>query len=168
MARPKKVKEEIKKVEDVKVLPIPQLGKELDRFNGETFYIALHENGVLYHVYNSMDLIIRPNMTSGYETLADLVKNKEEYSKFTGKEKEAFELNMSAIAYILDMPLFCFSDASFCFDIASKIIEFLQRSFDKAMSMPLQEETVKEDIEFKEATLAIENIKEALNENVNS
>ena len=32
------------------------LGKELGRFEGETFYIAEHEFGALYHVYNSMEI----------------------------------------------------------------------------------------------------------------
>lgn len=160
-------KKETKKVEDVKVLPIPQLGKELDRFDGETFYIALHENGALYHVYNSMDLIIRPNMTSGYETLADLVQNKDVYSKLTGKEKEDFELNLSCIAYILNIPLFCFSNAQFCFDIATKVIEFLHKSYEEAMQQPLKEETI-EDVEknreFEGAVKGLENIQEALKE----
>lgn len=168
MGRPKKVKEVEKAVEDVKALPIPKLGKELGRFEGETFYIAEHENGVLYHVYNSMDLIIRPNITSGYETLVDLVRNQELYNKLTGEEKELFELNISAISYILSLPTFVFSSSELTFDIATMIIQFLQKSFDDAMNQPLQEETVKEDIEFKEATLALENIKEALEENPNS
>ena len=89
----KKATKKVEKVvEDVTALPIPKLGKELGRFEGETFYIAEHENGVLYHVYNSMDLIIRPNITSGYETLVDLVRNQELYNKLTGEEKESFEL----------------------------------------------------------------------------
>lgn len=153
-----------KKVEDVKVLPIPQLGKELDRFEGETFYIALHENGALYHVYNSMDLIIRPNMTSGYETLADLVKNKDVYSKLTGKEKENFELNLSAITYVLSLPTFVFGSATLTFDVASMVVEYLRKTFNEAMSEPLQEETPQENLEFENATRGLEEIQNALKE----
>lgn len=157
-------KKKVEKVVDSKVLPIPQLGKELGRFEGETFYIAEHENGVLYHVYNSMDLIIRPNITSGYETLVDLVRNKDLYNQLTGEEKESFELNLSAISYVLSLPTFVFSSAELTFDLATKVIQFLQKTYDEAMQKPLQEETVQEDQEFKDAVLGLENVKEALNE----
>ena len=160
----KSTKKVEKVVEDVTALPIPKLGKELGRFEGETFYIAEHENGVLYHVYNSMDLIIRPNITSGYETLVDLVRNQELYNKLTGEEKESFELNISAISYVLSLPTFVFSSGELTFDIATMIIKFLQKSFDDAMAQPLQEEAVQEDQEFKDAVLGLEEVKEALKE----
>ena len=39
--------------------PIPEMGMELERFEGDTFFLAEYEDGILYHVYNSMDLVIR-------------------------------------------------------------------------------------------------------------
>lgn len=161
----KKTTKKVEKVvEDVKALPIPKLGKELGRFEGETFYIAEHENGVLYHVYNSMDLIIRPNITSGYETLVDLVRNQELYNKLTGEEKESFELNLSAISYVLSLPTFVFSSGELTFDIATMIIKFLQKSFDDAMKQPLQDEEFEKDREFQNAVIGLEDVKEALKE----
>lgn len=157
-------KKKVEKVVDSKVLPIPQLGKELGRFEGETFYIAEHTNGVLYHVYNSMDLIIRPNITSGYETLVDLVRNQELYNKLTGEEKELFELNISAISYILSLPTFVFSSSELTFDIAEIIIKFLQKTFDDAMNKPLQDEEFEKDREFQDAVLGLEEIKKTLKE----
>lgn len=157
-------KKKVEKVVDSKVLPIPQLGKELGRFEGETFYIAEHTNGVLYHVYNSMDLIIRPNITSGYETLLDLVRNQELYNKLTGEEKELFELNISAISYILSLPTFVFSSSELTFDIAEIIIKFLQKTFDDAMNKPLQDEEFEKDREFQDAVLGLEEIKNSLKE----
>ena len=164
----KKTTKKVEKVvEDVKALPIPKLGKELGRFEGETFYIAEHENGVLYHVYNSMDLIIRPNITSGYETLVDLVRNQELYNKLTGEEKETFELNISAISYILSLPTFVFSSSELTFDIATMIIKFLQKSFDDAMKQPLQDEEFEKDREFQDAVIGLEDVKSALKEEGN-
>lgn len=164
----KKATKKVEKVvEDVKALPIPKLGKELGRFEGETFYIAEHENGVLYHVYNSIDLIIRPNITSGYETLVDLVRNQELYNKLTGEEKESFELNLSAISYVLSLPTFVFSSGELTFDIATMIIKFLQKSFDEAMNKPLQDEEFEKDREFQSAVIGLEDVKSALKEEVN-
>ena len=164
----KKTTKKVEKVvEDVKALPIPKLGKELGRFEGETFYIAEHENGVLYHVYNSMDLIIRPNITSGYETLVDLVRNQELYNKLTGEEKESFELNLSAISYVLSLPTFAFSSGELTFDIATMVIQFLQKSFDDAMKQPLQDEEFEKDREFQDAVIGLEDVKSALKEESN-
>lgn len=157
----KKKKEQ---VIDKNVLPIPQLGKELGRFEGTTFYIAEHEHGVLYHVYNSMDLIIRPNVTSGYETLCDLVRNQDVYNKLSGKEKEDFELNLSAITYILSCPTFVFSSGELTFDVATLLIQYLRKVYDDSLKAPLQEETIDENRKFEQATLAYEEMKDAFNE----
>ena len=166
MARPKKVKEEPKKVEPI----VLEMGKAIDgkSWKGETFELTKTTHGILYHVCGGFSIFVTPNNIALYETLNDLIENQDEYNKFTGKEKEDFELNLSAITYVLDVPLFAFSSAEFTFHIAEEVIKYLQKVYDNAMDAPLQEETVKEDIEFKEATLAIENIKEALNENPNS
>ena len=147
------------KMEDSKALPIPMLGKELGRFEGETFYIAEHEHGVLYHVYNSMDVIIRKGAVSGYEMLADYVRNKEEYEHLTGKEKEMFDLNLSAITYLLNAPTFVFSSAELTYEIATSIVKFLNDTWENANSQPMQKETVEEDMAFESAVMAMENIR---------
>lgn len=156
-------KEEIKVIDD-KVLPIPMLGKELGRFDGKTFYIAEHEYGVLYHVYNSMDMIIRPSQTSTYSTLVDLIQSQDEVAKFNEDEMEMYESYVSAIAYCLGMPLIAFIDAEFMFNTAKSAIDFLYKLQKEAEDASLQEETPKENEEFKNAALAIESIKEAVQE----
>lgn len=156
-------KEEIKVIDD-KVLPIPMLGKELGRFDGKTFYIAEHEYGVLYHVYNSMDMIIRPSQTSTYSTLVDLIHSQDEVAKFNEDEMEMYESYVSAIAYCLGMPLIAFIDAEFMFNTAKSAIDLLYKIQVEAEGAQLQEETPKDNEEFKNAALAIENIKEAVEE----
>ena len=81
----------------------------------------------------------------------------------TGQEREDFDLHLSALTYVLDVPLFAFSSSEFTYEIAEKVVKFLQKTYDDAMAQPLQEETVQEDQEFKDAVLGMENIKEALN-----
>lgn len=156
-------KEEIKVIDD-KVLPIPMLGKELGRFDGKTFYIAEHEYGVLYHVYNSMDMIIRPSQTSTYSTLVDLIHSQDEVAKFNEGEMEMYESYVSAIAYCLGIPLIAFIDAEFMFKTAKSAIDLLYKLQVEAEGASLQEETPKENEEFKNAALAIESIKEAVQE----
>ena len=135
------------------------LGKELGRFEGETFYIAEHEFGALYHVYNSMEIAVNMSQTSLYETLVDLVRNKDVYEKLEGEEKKNFELSMSAMMYILNCPLYSFSSIEFTFSVAETIIKQLRLIYEKAMSAELQEETKEEDKLFENAAKAIDMLK---------
>ena len=135
------------------------LGKELGRFEGETFYIAEHEFGALYHVYNSMEIVVSMSQTSLYETLIDLVRNKDVYAKLEGEEKKNFELSMSAMIYILNCPLYSFSSIEFTFSVAETIIKQLRLIYEKAMSADLQEETKEEDKLFENAAKAIDMLK---------
>ena len=135
------------------------LGKELGRFEGETFYIAEHEFGALYHVYNSMEIVVSMSQTSLYETLIDLVRNKDVYEKLEGEEKNNFELSMSAMIYILDCPLYSFSSIEFTYSVAETIIKNLRMIYEKAMGADLQEETKEEDKLFENAAKAIEALK---------
>lgn len=138
------------------------LGAEIDRLEGQTFYIAKHEKGALYHVYNSYDLVVQPSQLALYDTLVSLVENKEANAKLVGEEKENFENYMNIVSYVLSTPAYALSDAELSVEIATVIVKHLNKVYEKLMNQPLQEETPKEDQEFKEATLAVEEVKEAL------
>lgn len=155
-----------KKVEKVVEPILLDCGKAIEGkvFKGETFEITKTNKGILYHVFGGYSIFVTPNNIALYETLDDLIEHQESYNKFEGKEREDFDLNLSAISYVLDIPLFAFSSAELTFDLATKVIQFLQKTYDEAMQKPLHEETVQEDQEFKDAVLGMENIKEALNE----
>ena len=162
MGRPKKVKEETKKVEPI----VLEMGKAIEgkSFKGETFEIVKTTHGILYHLFGGYNIFVTPNNIALYQTLDDLIENKEEYEKLTGKEREDFDLNLSAISYILDVPLLSFSSAEFTFHLASEVIKYLQSVYDKSMNEPLQEETVEEDLAFKDAVLGLEQVQNALKE----
>ena len=151
------------KVIDKKVLPIPMLGKEIDRIEGETFYLALHEYGVLYHVYNSMDLIIRQNSTAAYAFLSDLIKEKHFYLDVDGEEKDLFEGILFQTSILLSIPRIVFSDINLYNILSKEMLEFLKNQTEK-LDAPLQEETPKENMEFEKATIALETLKESVKE----
>lgn len=155
-----------KKVEKVVEPIVLDCGKAIEGkvFKGETFELSKTNKGICYHVFGGYSIFVTPNNVALYETLDDLIENQETYNQLTGKEREDFDLNLSAIGYVLDVPLFAFSNAEFTFNLASQVVNFLQKVYDEAIQKPLQEETVQEDQEFKDAVLGMENIKEALNE----
>lgn len=138
------------------------LGAEIDRLEGQTFYIAKHEKGALYHVYNSYDLVVQPSQLALHETLVSLVENKEANAKLVGEEKENFENYMNIVSYVLSVPAYALGDGKLSVEIATLVVKHMNETFKKLMNQPLQEETPKEDQEFKEVTLAVEEVKEAL------
>lgn len=138
------------------------LGAEIDRLEGQTFYIAKHEKGALYHVYNSYDLVVQPSQLALYDTLVSLVENKEVNAKLVGEEKENFENYMNIVSYVLSVPAYALGDGKLSVEIATLVVKHMNETFKKLMNQPLQEEAPKEDQEFKEVTLAVEELKEAL------
>ena len=152
-------KKATKKVEKVVEPIVLDCGKAIEGkvFKGQTFELTKTNKGICYHCFGGYSIFVTPNNIALYETLNDLIENQETYNKLTGKEREDFDLNLSCIAYILNVPLFSFS-------IATQVIQLLQKTYDDAMAKPLQEETVAEDQEFKDAVLGMETIKEALKE----
>lgn len=136
-------------------------GKEVDEWRGETFRITLTDKGVLYHEYGGYSVFVTPNNTALYDVLADLVENKEEYAELEGEKKENFESLLAIIAYNVSLPRIAFMDKDFPQEIALKTIEFLRKMYDDLMNKELQDETPKEDAEFKEATLALEDLKQS-------
>ena len=159
-------KKTTKKVEKIVEPIVLDCGKAIEGkvFKGETFELSKTNKGICYHIFGGYSIFVTQNNIALYETLDDLIENQETYNKLTGKEREDFDLHLSALTYVLDVPLFAFSSAEFTYEIAEKVVKFLQKTYDDAMAQPLQEETVQEDQEFKDAVLGMENIKEALNE----
>lgn len=135
-------------------------GKEEDEWAGETFRITLTNKGVLYHEYGGYSVYVTPNNSALYDVLVDLVENKDKYSKLEGEEKENFDSLLSIIAYNLSLPRISFLDKNFPLEIAFKVMDFIKNMYDNLMQEELQEETPREDSIFKEASIAISDINE--------
>ena len=159
-------KKSTKKVEKVVEPIVLDCGKAIEGkvFKGQTFELTKTNKGICYHLFGGYSIFITQNNVALYETLDDLIENQETYNKLTGQEREDFDLHLSALTYVLDVPLFAFSNAEFTYDIATKVIQFLQKTYDDSIKEPLKDETPDEDLQFKEAVLGLEEVKEALKE----
>ena len=138
-------------------------GKEEDEWAGETFRITLTNKGVLYHEYGGYSVFVTPNNEALYNARVDLVENKEKYAKLEGEEAENFSALLTIIAYNLSLPRISFMDREFPQEIAIRTMEFIQKMYDDLMNKELQEETPIEDATFREATEALEGLKESVN-----
>lgn len=156
-----------KKKIDKNVLPIPMLGKELDRMDCGSSYIAEHEHGILYHCYNSLDIIIRPGMDA-FDLLQDLIKHKDDlesatYTPQEGEDVETYGERLKAATYVLNTPLIAFTAIGYLYEYALKTVECITDMETRLINeAELQEETPELNREFEQATLAMDNIKEAI------
>jgi hypothetical protein len=137
-------------------------GKEENEWAGETFRITVTNKGVIYHEYGGYSVFVTPNNEALYNTLVDLVENKEKYAKLEGEEAENFSALLTIIAYNLSLPRISFMDREFPQEIAIRTMEFIRKMYEDLMNKELQEETPKEDAEFREATEALEGLKEGV------
>lgn len=137
---------------------IPGLGKEVARFDGETFNLVECEDGILFHSYNSMDLIIRPGITSAFETLRYIIHQSGKYASMDEEERKDFDFLVQGVTYVLRCPTVAFIDANFTFDITKCIMDNMTRLTKAALDKPLGEEDVERDEIFKQAITAIEEI----------
>lgn len=138
---------------------IPIEGQE---FKGETFEIVKTTKGAVYKMYGGYVIFVTPNNKALYETLCDYIDHKDEYEQLDDELKEQFDLQLSAVAYVLNAPLFAFTSSELTYGLATMIIDHLRKTFDELMEKPLQPESVEEDAEFKEATLGLEALKEEI------
>lgn len=139
-------------------------GKEQDEWAGDTFRITLTNKGVLYHEYGGYSVFVTPNNTALYEVLSDLVVNKESYAKLEGEQAENFKALLTIIAYNLSIPRISFMDKDFPQEIAIKTMEFLRKMYEELMDKELQDETPKEDMEFKESAMALKELNDSLDD----
>lgn len=139
-------------------------GTETDEWAGDTFRITLTNKGVLYHEYGGYSVFVTPNNAALYDVLSDLVTNKENYAKLDGEQAENFKALLTIIAYNLSIPRISFMDKDFPQEIAIKAMQFLQKMYEDLVNKELQEETPKEDAEFKDATMALEELKESIDD----
>lgn len=143
------------------------IGEELYRIEKNNYYVAKHERGVLFHIYNSFDLVVPVGNNSLYGTLAALLdEHKEKYNSFSEEEKLNYDTYLEVASIILALPLNAFSDIEFAINIATQIIKHTEEKYLEAISKAQQEETVDEDATFRDTSIASEDasnhIEEAL------
>lgn len=142
-------------------VPLADVDRELD---GETFKMAVLKNGdAVYHVRGGYTLIADGSrMFALAQTIKDYVDSKDLLGELSDEEREMYELDMSASTYILNLPMYAFTDQEFKYDIATMCIKWLRESYDKALEEPLQEEDKELDDSFEDAAIALEDIKDGL------
>jgi hypothetical protein len=142
-------------------------GKEEYSVSDENFTITKTNKGMLYHTTGGYSIFATPQCISLHEELLSvltLLKEEEQGIKAdTVEEEENIELLIRAISHVLNIPMIAFGDHAFMYQIATLVVEYINKTYEELMNKELQEETIEEDAAFKEATLAVYNIAKEIN-----
>lgn len=141
-------------------IPLSDVAKQIQ---GETYSMTLCNDGTaVYHTFGGYTLVANHSLGLA-ECIAEYVNNQTE--TLSDEEKELFELDLSAFAYVMNAPLLCATDMDLKYDVATKVVQFLKSKTEEIMNADLKEET-QDDIErnelFKNASVALEEIKDEL------
>lgn len=140
-----------------------------DKLEGETFAIySLKSGDVAYHLKGGYTLIASNRFFSLNDALRGYVANQHIVdTELNTEDKELYEKDLWASTYLLNLPTIAFSDLEFKYKIVNRIIEYLDELQKKLLvDAELQDETPNADKAFKDATLALEDIKSDIaNEN---
>lgn len=143
------------------------IGDELNRINKNSYYLAKHERGVVFHVYNSFDLVVPIAHNSLYKTLSQIFYEYEnKYSSMSEEDKVNFDTYVEAVGVVLVMPLNIFMDVEFTIDIATRVLQKADEMYKASMEAPLQNEEVDKDIEFAEVAISGDSLARNLSEGV--
>lgn len=133
-----------------------------DKLEGETFAIySLKSGDVAYHLKGGYTLIASNRFFSLNDALRGYVANQHIIdTELNADDKELYENDLWASTYLLNLPTIAFSDLEFKYKIVNRIIEYLDELQKKLLvDAELQDETPKENKEFEDATMALENLK---------
>lgn len=140
-----------------------------DKLEGDTFGIyALKSGDVAYHLKGGYTIVASNNYFSLNDALRGYVANQHIVdAELSVEDKELYENDLWASTYLLNLPTIAFSDLEFKYKIVNRIIEFLEELQKKLLvEAELQDETPEANKAFKDASIALEDIKsEIANEN---
>ena len=137
------------------------VGDVVKTLKGETFEMSLTKHGdAIYHVYGGYTIVADGNrMRSLANAISDYVVNQELVESLDEKEREMYDLDLSASAYVLNIPMLAFGDPNLKYDLASTMVSYLRKTYEEALAQPLQEETRDADAKFEDAAIALDKLK---------
>lgn len=145
------------------------IGAEQYKIERNSFYIAKHEKGVLFHIYNSFDLVVPISSNALYATLIALLEEHyNEYESFSDEDKLDHDTYIDAVGVILAMPLTILTDTEFAINIATQVVQRMDFKVRQALEANLQDETIEQDAMFRDKALGAEVLKENIVEGMDA
>lgn len=131
------------------------LGDVEKEYDGGNFKItAFRDGSIMYHTTGGYTLIGDYRLVGLNTVLRDFIDKMSDTSWGNTVNRENIELDLSANTYILNIPMFAFSDAQLKFELATKVIEYLNNLYKTATETELTEENIEDNKVFQDAVMA--------------
>lgn len=131
------------------------LGDVEKEYDGGNFKItAFRDGSIMYHTTGGYTLIGDYRLVGLNTVLRDFIDKMSDTSWGNTVNRENIELDLSANTYILNIPMFAFSDAQLKFELATKVIEYLNNLYKTATETELTEENIEDNKVFHDAVMA--------------
>lgn len=132
-------------------------GKKEDEYKGTTFRITKTNRGILYHEFGGYSIFVTPTNAALYESLLAMMHNGNNEEEEPDSQSI---LTVSAITWVLQIPKIALQDAELTFEMATRIVEYINKVYDEATHKELQDETPEENEMFRSASIAQELLKD--------
>lgn len=131
------------------------LGDIEKEYDGGNFKItAFRDGSIMYHTTGGYTVIGDYRLVGLNTVLRDFIDKMSDTSWGNTVNRENIELDLSANTYILNIPMFAFSDAQLKFELATKVIEYLNNLYKTATETELTEENIEDNKVFQDAVMA--------------
>lgn len=132
-----------------------------ESYDGGNFKIETFKDGsVLYRTTGGFSIIGDYRITGLNTVLRDYIKKLNGESEISDDMRELVELDLSATTYILNIPMFAFSDVNLKFELATKVVEYLNDLYKTATEGDLVEDDIEENKAFYDAVIGGKNADE--------
>lgn len=126
---------------------------------GETFTMAITKDGkAIYHTYGGYTVVADASYSALFDTIYNLIDYMNGTVELDEETSEILKGDTIATSYILSMPIFVMGDFEYKVQLFDNLVGYLNKSVSE-VEQELQEETPKENREFKDAAIALETLK---------
>lgn len=132
-------------------IPISDVTESID--SGPYEASITKDGTAIYHAKGGYTVIADYRMAGLNYGIRGLITGITDVDSITDEEREAVDLDLSASAYVISIPVIAFSDPEFKLDMATAVVKYLNKTYDKAINAPLQEDDMKLNKEFEDAII---------------
>lgn len=140
-------------------LPVSDIEESAD---GEHFEVmAMKDGTAVYHTRGGYTIIADYRIAGLNSNIRSLIAYTNGVDALTHEDKELADLEASANAYVLNIPMLAASDAKFKLEMATAVVKYLNDTYESAMNAPLQPDDIKANDDYEAVAKMTEYISES-------
>lgn len=143
------------------IFPNIAYGEIEDKYDGGSYVIETFRDGsVMYHTIGGFTIIGDYRIAGMNAVLRDFIKKLSGETPIADDMRELIELDLSANTYVLNIPMFAFSDVNLKFELATKVVEYLNEMYKEAINAELPDDDPEANKLFYDAVVGSGNSEE--------